>query len=194
LPEQAKQARTTLVQAVGALTVEWTQNKRENLLTELLDLNLPGGFYAKEVQALTGSPWQKTRLWDDDTTAIVHRLGKVKAHELMTAKPGSFTGTKWASLTRSERKAASNKRSRFETAPEGVFKTGKPAPLAELIEHYISIIEKHTGKDFGISRGIKKPHGKRLSVLMAALNRACFASTPPSVDTVVHILRNRKKA
>jgi hypothetical protein len=83
----------------------------------------------------------------------------------------------------SEARAVRRLARRFLTAPQPFPKTGRPSfPYESLVIDYIVAIESATGHPFRLSRS-----GPEMKLLLAALNRALFASGPPSIEALKKI-------
>jgi hypothetical protein len=165
-----------------------------DFLAELSDIPRP--FYTAQVRQLTCQGRMPDILWDDDTTAMMHRARPLKRSDLASGGLTRAINTRWKDLTRKERDAAHKRRKRFASALLGAFQPGCPARFPkEVVFHYVEIIEKYTGEPFGISHGKSmggRVKGPRFELLMAALNHACLLR-PLSRSTVEHVLRRRPK-
>jgi hypothetical protein len=207
LKAQQESARQNLADAVKALAKkQYTDHKQqtdfEAALFNVLSQR-PKWWWISEVRKLTASvlkittkvspagdeitcveeaPWLRVPLWDDDTAAVVQTLN---------------INETWSALSRKQRDAAQKRRKRFESIPSGVFQQGRPPRVPpSLVLHYAKLIEEATGK-LKFSRShipniCNKPNGPQLSVLMAALDHACFATPCPAAEAIIKIVWPRK--
>jgi hypothetical protein len=89
---------------------------------------------------------------------------------------------------KSKQRAVQRLARRFTVAPDPFPTPGRPAhPHKQLVIRYVEAIEAATGHPFPCSRT-----SPEVKVLRAALERALFATGPPSIETLVKIVREHR--